>query len=109
MSTQKDPPSATLTALARQALSEGADQVTLRAVIEEASELGARRALAGCGLHDESAGGDIQQLRQLLEVWRETSRTVRRAIITWIIRVVIIGLLIGLVFEFKLANWLPNS
>ena len=41
--------------LTTQAEARGADLVTLRALIEEASELGAARALAALGLADDTA------------------------------------------------------
>jgi hypothetical protein len=45
--------------LVAQAEGQGADMVTLRALIEEASEVGAERALAALGLRDEHARRDI--------------------------------------------------
>ncbi len=45
----------TLAQLAAQAEARGADLPTLRALIEEASELGAQRALTQLGLADEKA------------------------------------------------------
>ena len=41
--------------LVQQAEDEGADLVTLRAIIEEASELGAARVLSRMGLDDPAA------------------------------------------------------
>ena len=59
-----------LTALLAQARTEGAELVTLRAIAEEAGELGANRALVRIGLSDEAASGDIDELRELLQAWR---------------------------------------
>ena len=56
-----------LAGLLAQAADEGADLVTLRAVIEEASELGAERVLARMGLDDANAHGDLNELRELLQ------------------------------------------
>lgn len=39
-------------------------------VIEAAAERGARKALAGVGLHDERAVDDVRQLRDLLKMYR---------------------------------------
>ena len=52
----------------------------LQALIERAAEAGARRALVNVGLHDEDAGKDVQELRGLLETWRDTKRTVTQTI-----------------------------
>ena len=41
---------------------------------------GARKALADVGLHDEDAGKDVQELRGLLESWRDTKRTITQTI-----------------------------
>ena len=59
-----------LTALIAQAQSTGSDLVTLRAIVEEASELGANRVLHRLGLEDEKAQNDIDELRDLLGAWR---------------------------------------
>lgn len=48
----------------------------LKRIIEEAAEAGAKKALAQVGLHDEAAGADVKELRSLLELWRDTRRTV---------------------------------
>ena len=48
-----------LAALVGQAQSDGTDLITLRAIIEEASELGADRVLRRLGLEDEQAQSDI--------------------------------------------------
>jgi hypothetical protein len=52
--------------------------------LEAAAERGARRALERVGLHDEHAGKDIAELRSLLEAFRDTKTTVRRALMKWI-------------------------
>jgi hypothetical protein len=44
-----------LAGLLAQAAGEGCDVVTLRAIVEEASELGAERVLSRLGLADEGA------------------------------------------------------
>ena len=85
-----------LARLLSQASSEGAEMVTLRAVIEEASELGADRALARLGLSDSRAQGDIGELRQLLGAWRDAKRSVWKAIVDWLVRGFLALLLIGI-------------
>ena len=95
---------AMLAGLLAQAEGEGADLVTLRALVEEASELGAARALAGIGLSDCHAGKDIGELRQLLQAWRETRQSVRNAVIGWIIRMVLALVVIGLAVKLGFAG-----
>lgn len=95
---------AMLAGLLAQAEGEGADLVTLRALVEEASELGAARALARIGLSDAHAGRDIGELRQLLQAWRETRQSVRSAVIGWIIRTVLMLVLVGLAVKLGLAG-----
>ncbi len=54
---------AMLARLMAQAQGQGADLITLRALIEEASERGAERALGALGLRDPSARRDMDELR----------------------------------------------
>ena len=60
-----------LASLLAQAADDGVDLATLRALVEEAGDLGAGRALARIGLADASAGEDLRQLRELLQTWRD--------------------------------------
>ena len=62
---------AVLQELVAQAEAQGAAKVTLRAIVEEACEVGATRALRSIGLMDERAGPDITELRQLIQGWRD--------------------------------------
>jgi hypothetical protein len=57
---------ALLASLMAQAEGRGVDLVTLRALVEESSQAGARRALASLGLDDERARRDMDELRELL-------------------------------------------
>lgn len=75
-----------LTRLVAQADEEGADLVVVRALIEEASELGAARALARLGLSDAGAEKDVRELRELLGAWRDAKRAARNAVVAWIVR-----------------------
>lgn len=52
----------------------------IEALIDAAAEKGARKALEKVGLHDDDAGRDINDLRTLIEGWRETKKNVSRAI-----------------------------
>ena len=56
----------------------------LKSMSREAAEWGAKRALADIGLHDDEAGGDVKELRGLLETWRDAKRTAFRTAISWL-------------------------
>jgi hypothetical protein len=75
------------------------DLVTLRAVIEEASELGAARVLARMGLDDAGAQDDLSELRQLLQAWRDAKASAWKAAIEWIVRGALALLLFGIAFR----------
>lgn len=94
---------AVLAQLMRQAEGEGASLVTMAAMIEEASALGAARAMARIGLADERAGGDIGELRQLLGAWRDAKRTARNEVIGWTVRVMLAVLVLGLAVKLGLV------
>jgi hypothetical protein len=81
--------------LTRQAETEGASLVTLRALVEEASEVGAARALARVGLGGEDAGRDVGELRALLAAWREAKQSARAAVIGWAVKIALTGLVVG--------------
>lgn len=49
-------------------------------LLEKAAEKGADCALRKVGLHDDQAGKDIQEVRSLLESWRDTKKTVQQTI-----------------------------
>jgi AcrR family transcriptional regulator len=85
-----------LASLISQAAEEGADLVTLRAVIEEASEVGAQRVLAHIGLDDETAQSDLSELRQLLRAWRDAKSAAWRETVNWIVRGMLALLLVGI-------------
>ena len=78
---------AMLASLMRQAEGQGVDLVTLRALVEEASEAGAGRALEALGLRDASARRDMDELRELLQAWRDAKRSAFRAALNWMVRI----------------------
>ena len=84
-----------LAALLAQAREEGAVLATLRGVIEEASELGARRAIADLGLADEAAGRDLRELRELLKAWRDVKSSAVKEVANWFVRILLAVLLLG--------------
>ncbi len=93
-----------LEGLVAQAEAQGAARVTLRALVEEASELGASRALRTLGLMDEHAGTDIVELRQLIQGWRDAKKSALRAVVTWIVRSLAALLLIGIAYRLGLTR-----
>ena len=84
---------------------EGADVATLRAIAEEAGELGASRALARLGLSDAAAEKDMAELRELLGAWRDAKRSVWKALIGWAARMVLALVLVGLAVRLGFAGY----
>ena len=72
-----------LAQLLAQGAQSGADVATLRAIVEEAGELGATRALTRLGLADEAASRDVAELRALLVAWRDAKRSAWKAFAGW--------------------------
>ena len=85
-----------LACLLAQAGNEGSELITLRAVVEEASELGAARALEQMGLADDGAHQDLAELRELLRAWRDAKTSAWKALVGWVMRGVLALLLLGL-------------
>ena len=85
-----------LALLVAQAEGQGAGLVTVRALVEEASEVGAGRALAALGLSDGKARRDMDELRELLQAWRDAKKTAWKEIVTWAIRIMLAVLVIGM-------------
>ena len=85
-----------LAALLAQVESEGALRATLRGLVEEASELGARRALASLGLEDAAAGKDMRELRDLLGAWRDAKKSAVQAIAGWFVRLLLALMVVGI-------------
>jgi len=83
-----------------------ADAAVLRALVEEASELGARRALARLGLADEAARDDIGDLRQLLGAWRDAKKSVWAAVVDWAVRGALALVVVGLAVKLGLPGLL---
>ena len=78
--------------------------IELQGLLEQASETGARRALARLGLDDASAAKDMGELRELLSAWRDAKRSARKAAIGWAVRMVLALLLIGLAVRLGLPG-----
>ena len=92
--------------LVAQAEGQGADMVTLRALIEEASEVGAERALAALGLKDEQARRDMDELRELLRAWRDAKKSAWAAVVSWATRILLAGLVAAIAVKVGLLEYL---
>ena len=95
-----------LTRLIAQADNAGGDLVTLRAIVEEASELGANRALDRLGLADAGAQDDIDELRELLSAWRDAKSSAWKAAIDWLVRGALALLLVGIAMRLGVGEML---
>ena len=90
--------------LMAQAEGRGVDLVTLRAIVEEASQSGATRALGALGLDDRQARRDMDDLRELLSAWRDAKRSARQAVVSWVMRILLAALLIGIAVKTGLTG-----
>ena len=74
-------------------------------VIEEmmarAAKQGARAALESIGLHDENAGDDMKELRNLLDAWRSTKKTVWSQVVKAMTMAVLGAIAAGAFLQFK--------
>jgi 2-iminoacetate synthase ThiH len=74
-------------------------------VIEEmmarAAQKGARAALESIGLHDENACDDMKELRNLLDAWRSTKKTVWSQVVKAVTMAVLGAVAAGAVLQFK--------
>ena len=77
---------------------------TIRALIEEASDLGAGRALERLGLSDRGAEQDVRELRELLSAWRDAKKAARGAVIGWIVRIGMALVLLGVAVKVGLVG-----
>lgn len=93
-----------LARLIAQAEAEGAGLVTLRALVEEASDAGAARALDRLGLNDARARADMAELRELLGAWRDAKSSVFREMLSWMVRIGLALLVAGLALRSGLAE-----
>jgi hypothetical protein len=93
----------TLALLIAQAEGQGAGLVTLRALVEEACELGAERALDALGLKDRKARRDMDELRELLQAWRDAKKSAWQAAVSWAVRIMLALLVLGM--SVRLGLW----
>lgn len=97
--------STVLTQLLAQAEGARGDLTTLRAIVEEAGELGATRALTRLGLADPGAERDVAELRDLLRAWRDAKRSAWKALLAWVGRMLCVVLLAGLAVKLGFGDW----
>ena len=97
-----------LARLIAQAEGEGATLLTLRAIAEEAGETAVQRAMERLGLADRDAHKDLSELRTLLQAWRDAKASARNAVVGWIVRVVLAGLLALLAWRFGFSGVLSG-
>lgn len=95
-----------LAQLIGQAAAGGSDLITLRAIVEEASEVGAERVLTRLGLSDERAQDDIEDLRELLGAWRDAKASAWKATVDWLVRGLLALLLIGIAVRMGVPGML---
>ncbi len=95
-----------LASLMVQARDEGAELVTLRAIVEEASAMATDRVLERLGLGDAGAEGDLVELRDLLNAWRDAKTSAWKALVDWIVRGALALLLIGIAVRLGVWDWL---
>lgn len=95
-----------LARLIAQAGHEGGELITLRAIVEEASELGANRVLDRLGLGDPSAQEDIDELRELLGAWRDAKASAWKAAVDWLVKGVLARLLVGIAVRLGVGDML---
>jgi hypothetical protein len=87
-----------------QAANEGGDIVTLRAIVEETTELAADRVLSRLGLSDDNAQEDLDELRELLGAWRDAKASAWKAAIDWVVRGLLALLLIGIAMRLGVTE-----
>jgi hypothetical protein len=90
-----------MTALVQELHEDGVPMATVLALVEEASEIGAGKALAACGLHDDKAGDDVKELRSLLDAWRFARHTAWHTTIKWVTTIIIVLVMAGAAVKFK--------
>jgi hypothetical protein len=73
-------------------------------LLEQAAELGARRALADVGLDGEDAAHDIRELRSLLEAFNTAKNTAWKTVIRITTTGLILALMAGAAIKLKLVG-----
>jgi hypothetical protein len=76
-------------------------QAQLEELLTSAAKRGAAEALSHVGLHDEDAGADIRDLRQLIDGWRDMKHTAARAVVKWFMMIILGLISVGAYFNLK--------
>lgn len=95
-----------LARLMAQAANDGSELVTLRAIVEEATELSAKRVLDGIGLSDANAQEDLDELRELLGAWRDAKSSAWKAFVDWLVRGILALLLVSIAVRLGVGELL---
>ena len=77
----------------------------LQEMLHKAAETGAKRALERLGLHDEDAAKDVEEMRSLLEAWRDVRRTAWQTFVQSCVK----GLLLVIVLGSATYFWKQNQ
>ena len=77
------------------------DERQLEEMMERAAKRGAREALESIGLHDDSAGNDVRELRGLLDAWRGARKTIWKTITQAITMAMLGALAAGAFIQLK--------
>ena len=73
-------------------------------LINQAAEEGANKALGRIGLHDENAIHDVKELRDLLDSWRDTKKSIKSTVVKTL-TIAVLGFLAG-ASALKIRDWL---
>jgi hypothetical protein len=82
--------------------------VVLQAMVEEASNAGACRALGLLGLEDKTARRDMDELRELLGTWRDVKKSAWQTAARWVVRILLAGLMVAIAYQSNLRDLLRN-
>jgi len=72
----------------------------LEILLDKAAKRGAAQALRDIGLSDAEAYDDMKELRSLLDIWRDTRRTVGQTIARAFTMGILGLIVVGVYFEF---------
>lgn len=74
-------------------------EAEIKLLMQDAAELGAKKALRDIGLSDEEALSDVSELRGLLDSWRTAKRTVGKTILQGLTTLLLGALIAGAWFK----------
>lgn len=97
-----------LTQLITSSEGQPVNYVVLQAMVEEASNAGACRALGLLGLEDKTARRDMDELRELLGTWRDVKKSAWQTVTRWIVRIMLAGLMVSIAYQSNLRALLRS-